>query len=442
MNPPLKFDLSAIERIHFIGIGGISMSGLARMCFSQGKEVSGSDRSDSALLEELRNEGVHVAIGHAAENVSPVAQLVVYSAAIPDDNPELIYAREHDISIATRAEFLGAITLQYYTIAVSGTHGKTTASAMLTKVMKDAGLDPTALVGSVMTDYKSNFLAGGERYLVVEACEYERQFLDLEPSMIVITNIEEDHLDYYKDLEDIRQAFRAFALKVPDDGVIVASTSDPSMAVLLRDVPAQLVDYHAMRADGLELRMPGAHNVRNAQAVLAASEKLGVPRPVAIAALNDFAGTWRRFEYKGETSAGVKIYDDYAHHPTAVKTTLAGAREKFVGKRIVLVFQPHLYSRTNDFLQEFAESFTDADEAIVTDIYPAREKPGERLPDGGEVPNVHARDIVAASKHPNIRYVPFDKVAEHLVSTTHAGNVVITMGAGDVFKIGEEFLAA
>jgi UDP-N-acetylmuramate--alanine ligase len=422
-------DIATVDRIHFVGIGGISMSGLAAMCLAQGKEVSGSDRSDSPLLDELRKQGARIFIGHSRENVSPVAQLVVYSAAVPDDNPELVYAREKGIALLTRAEFLGLVTRRYSTIAVAGTHGKTTTSAMLTKVMKDGGLDPTALVGSVMTEYKSNFLAGGDKYLVVEACEYERQFLDLEPAMLIVTNIEEDHLDYYKDIDDIREAFRAFALKVPEEGAIITSLADQDIVSVFRDAPAQIVDYEGMSTLGLALPIPGAHNVRNAQAVLAAAEKLGIPRPSVLASLNAFPGTWRRFEYKGATKSGVEVYDDYAHHPTAIKVTLAGAREKFSDKKMVVVFQPHLYSRTKDFLSEFAQSFIDADEVIFADIYAARE-----VDDG----TVSSQDLATeAMKYAKAAsYLPnFELIIDYLKKTTAPGDVIITMGAGNIEEV-------
>ena len=441
----MDMDFKTIVRIHFVGIGGISMSGLARMMLAQGKEVSGSDKVElmtSDVLISLQKEGAIIySGGHAPENVSPVTQLVVYSAAVPEENPELVAARERGIATMSRARFLGEISRGYTTIAVSGTHGKTTTSAMLTKVMKDAGLDPTALVGSVMTEYGSNFIAGKSKYLVVEACEYERQFLDLEPHMLVITNIEEDHLDYYEDIADIRNAFRSLALKVPEDGLIVYNAGqDEKINDVVGGVPAPLFDYTKVTTDGLDLHIPGSHNVHNAQAVLAVADALGVSRTQAVAALNDFRGTWRRFEYKGQTSVGADVYDDYAHHPTAIKTTLAGAREKFGSRRIIAIFQPHLYSRTHDFLKGFAESFGDVDEVIITDIYPAREKPGETLPDGTIVPEVHARDIVAASTHPRVSYTPSADVVAYLRKHTQAEDVIMLLGAGDVYMVAEKMI--
>ncbi len=454
-----RVDMQNMEHIHFIGIGGISMSGLARMCLAQGKDVSGSDRDDSAIVAALREEGATVGVGHAKENVSPGIQLVVYSAAVPDDNPELTAARERGISTMTRAQFLGEISRGYYTIAVAGTHGKTTTSAMMTKVLKDAGLDPTALVGSIMTEYGSNYVQGRSKYLVVEACEYERQFLELEPQVLIITNIEEDHLDYYKDIDDICSAFRAIALKVPEDGVIVYNGKDVHMGDVLEGVAARTIDFNAVSADGLALRVPGQHNKSNAQAVLAICSTLGVGHMQAVASLNEFRGTWRRFEYKGaipfpsdgngRPSEPAVVYDDYAHHPTAVRVTLAGAKEMFPDRRIVVVFQPHLYSRTHDFLEEFAQSFTDtlrlgsgqADEVIIADIYPAREKPGDTLPDGKVVPDIHARDLVEKIKKPSAQYVGgFDQIVAYLKKEMRPGDIIITMGAGDIYKIGERMI--
>ncbi len=436
------------------------MSGLAQWALDKGMVVSGSDRAKvgksnfDTIDELLIKKGARIIeSGHKAENITNDLDLVVYSAAIPDDNPELVRAGEMGIKVMERAEFLGLISREYYTIAVSGTHGKTTTSAMITKILKDAGMDPTALVGSVMSEYGSNYLQGGSKYLVVEACEYERQFLRLSPQMIVITNIEADHLDYYKDLADVRKAFAEYAAKIPEDGVMVCRSEDAES--LEGSDPAKeeftglgpMVDYSSTDAVGLNLRIPGKHNVENAKAALAVAEALGVSRDVAISALNDFRGTARRFEYKGQTVSGAMIYDDYAHHPTEIMATLAGAKEMFPDKRIVVVFQPHLYSRTRDFLEEFAVSFKNADEVIVADIYPAREKPGEKLPDGRIVPNIHARELVDAIKHnvgspiSNIKYLgDFEQIAEHLQKTTRPGDVIITMGAGDIYKICQELV--
>jgi UDP-N-acetylmuramate--alanine ligase len=426
-----ELDLKQVKRVHFIGIGGIGVSALARMMLKKGKLVSGSDCADSGLIHEMKKEGAEIFIGHAKEHLPRNTDMVVYSTAVPADNPELLAARELNLTILTRSEFLGLISRDYYTVAISGTHGKTTTTAMLAKVMIDAGLCPTALIGSVMSEQKTNYIAGRSKYFIVEACEYRRSFLDLFPKMIIVTNVEEDHMDYYKDIVDIQNAFGDFVAKIPKDGVFICKRTDSALRPVVARARCEIVDYSRVSTAGLVLSVPGKHNIENAKAVMAAAQYFGIPREKTMVSLNSYQGTWRRFEYKGcIKGSGAFVYDDYAHHPTEIKATLSGAREKFGGRtKIIAVFQPHLYSRTKDLFEDFSRSFGMADKVIITDIYAAREKDDN---------TVHSRDLAKAAgrHHQNVLYIPSqDRIAEHLRRNTSRGDVVVIMGAGDIYRI-------
>ncbi len=411
-------DFKKIKRAHFIGIGGIGVSAIARMLLELGAQVTGSDASGSEITEELSSRGATLFSGHREENLMAagfIPDLVVFTIAIASDNPELALARSLQIPCFSYPEILGELTKNYFTIAVSGTHGKTTTTAMVAKIMIDAGLDPTVIVGSLLLEgfskgsgKASNFIAGKSKYLVLEACEYRRSFLNLHPDIIVITNIDNDHLDYYKDLEEIKEAFGEFEQRLKPSGKVVKSLKS---------------------LQSLKLRVPGKHNQENASAALAVAEILKIPESTARASLENFSGTWRRFEYKGKTQNGALVYNDYAHHPTEIRATLAGARELYPKNKIIAVFQPHLYSRTKILLQEFAQSFKEAEEVIVTDIYAAREALD---------PSIHALDLVRNLKRYGAHghYIKnFDQIKMYLSGHTQTGDIVITMGAGDVHKI-------
>jgi len=452
--------LERLHRIYFVGIGGIGVSALARLMRSRGTQVSGSDVVDSELLRALESEGIAVAVGHDRGNVPDNTDLLVYSAAVPEDNPELARAHDLGVPIMSRGEFLGLLSRGYYTIAVSGTHGKTTTTAMLAKVLADAGLKPTVLVGSLLAESGTNFIRGEEvetphgprRYLVVEACEYRRAFLELAPSMVVITNIEEDHLDYFSDLADIERAFSELVAKLPRGGTCITTKSAGHR--MSRTMPratsnfwtsdvqrfSKSIFYDDVSVAVLRMRLPGRHNVENARAVLAAAGALSIPRESAVTSLNEFRGTWRRFEYKGRIGgSGARVYDDYAHHPSEIRATLQGAREvlfetteegrSLFGGRLFSVFQPHLFSRTRQLLEGFAASFTDADEVLIADIYAARER------DDG---TIHSRDLVAAAErhHPRVRYCgTLAHIADVLKKETAPEDIVVLMGAGDVGEV-------
>jgi UDP-N-acetylmuramate--alanine ligase len=422
-----------IKKVHLIGIGGIGVSALARMMLLLGKEITGSDISENMVNKRIKRLGGRVFIGHKASNLPKDTDMVIYSPAIKDDNPELILAKKFNIPIYSYPEALGLISKNMKTIAISGTHGKTTITAMLAEVMISAKKSPTVIIGSFLKKQKDNFVLGKNEYFVVEACEYKESFLNLFPDILVIANIDNDHLDYYGSIENIQKAFAKLITKVPKDGFVVCNPNDKNVkqALKIADKKAEVVDYIKEELN-IELAVPGEHNIKNAQTVLAVARLIGVKKEQVRKALANYTGVWRRFEYKGKTKKGAFIYDDYAHHPTEVKATLKAAREKFPKKRIIVVFQPHLYSRTKLLLNDFVKSFNQADEIIITDIYAAREK------DDG---SIHAKDLVERIKKHNscASYLgDFTKIEKYLRETTNKDDVIITIGAGDVYQIGED----
>lgn len=418
--------------IHFIGIGGIGISAIARMFLLQGKKVSGSDAADSKVVKELREGGAKIYLGHAAKNIPKNTDLVIYTIAITENNPELVEAKKRKIKLLTYPQTLHEISKDAYTIAISGTHGKTTTTAMIAKMMIDAGLDPTVIVGSFLKDYQSNFIAGKSNYFIVEACEYRKSFLNIQPTIALVTNIDNDHLDFYKDITDIQNAFGEFISQVPKEGYVIAHTKNKTVIPVLPKTKARIIDSKKFMDDKLSLKVPGKHHRENASLVLGLASILGIDLKNAKKSLADFVGTWRRFEYKGKTKSGAVIYDDYGHHPTEVKATLSGAREFFGKKKIIVVFQPHLYSRTKALLSEFATAFTDADEVLVAPIYAAREQLD---------PSITSDILVQKMKHKKaISLHSFEEIEEYLSKKLKKNTVVITMGAGDIYKVGEALL--
>lgn len=428
-----NIDLDKIKKAHFTGIGGIGVSAIARMMVAKGKIVSGSDVSDSAIIDELRKLGAKIFLGHNADNIADDTDLIVYTPAVTADNPEIKKIAKLGVPALSYPEMLGLISKNKYTIAVSGAHGKTTTTAMIAKILIDAGLDPTVIVGSLLKDNKSNFVAGKSDYFVVEACEYKKSFLNLNPKIIVITNIDNDHLDYYGNLENIKKAFMEFVSKLPEDGYLICDQNDENLKSVIKKTKAKIVDYTKIKAD-LKLNIPGQHNVKNAKVAIAVAKILSVDEKKYLSALNNFCGTWRRFEFKGRTKSEVLIYDDYGHHPTEIKATLKGAREFFGDKKIFCVFQPHLYSRTKLLLEDFGKSFGDADEIILVDIYAAREQKDESINS-----KMLAKEITRNGGKA-IYFNSFEKVADFLTKNSKEYDIVLTMGAGDVFKIGENLL--
>ena len=440
--------MSNIQKIHFIGIGGIGMSALARMCLLAGEEVGGSDSSRSEITESLRALGARVFYTQEAGNIGDDTALVVRTLAITEDNPEFAEARRRGIPVKTYPEFLGAISKGKYTVAISGTHGKTTTTGMIAEGAIAGGLDPTVVIGSLLKNARSNFIGGAGKYLIAEACEYKRSFLNLSPSVLVITNIDNDHMDYYKDIADIQGAFAEFAAKLPEDGFLVCDAYDPLLAPVIAATRARTVNYrnyfYPVQSrtlasatlygvdEKIALKVPGVHNKKNAAAALAALDCLGVEPKIAREALGNFAGTWRRFEYKGETKNGALVYDDYAHHPTEIKATLRGAREMFPDKKIVVAFQPHLYSRTKLLFDEFAASFADADEVFLAPVYAARE-PHDPSVSLKTLAQKIAENGTTAHATDNLEEIT-DAWRAPLYGARH---LLITMGAGDVYGVGE-----
>lgn len=430
----MNINLSKIKSVHFVGIGGIGVSAVARMLALQGKKVSGSDQSLSPVTEELKNIGISVFEGHSAKNIPKGTDLVVRTIAVPDSNPEVVCAIKNNIPVISYPEMLGIVSKDKYTIAVSGTHGKTTTTAMIAKILKDNDLDPTVIVGSMLKEENSNFIAGKGPYLVVEACEYRRSFLNINPRIVVITNIDDDHLDYYKDLQDIQSAFRQFANKLGSEDYLVTDVLAFNVKPAVSDVGSKLVDYSCYRDMQFEMAAPGEHNKSNAAAALAVAHILGISPLKAVESLKDFQGTWRRFEKKGKTKEGALVYDDYAHHPTEIKATLRAARALFPANKIVVAFQPHLYSRTKTLLNDFASAFIDADKILLAPIYAAREKD-----DGTMSSRILADEMVKYSEDVQI-FNSFDELENYAKETLREGDIFMTMGAGDIYKIGENLL--
>lgn len=433
----MEINLDQIKKIHVIGIGGIGISAMAKLMQIRGKIVSGSDMSESPITQKLKDANIDIKIGHSAEYITSDIDLIIYTIAIPDNNPEIIEAKNKKIPMMTYPQMLSIISKDMYTIAVSGTHGKTTTTAMLSKIMIDANLDPTIIVGSIMKDRQnnqiSNLVVGGSKYFLVEACEYRRSFLNLYPTILIITNIEEDHLDYYRNLEDIQSAFREIALRIPEYGAIICDKSDPHIQSIIKDLSCNIIDYKIYKDKKFRLQIPGEHNRQNASAGLSVSNFLHIDEKTAIQSLENFTGTWRRFDFKGKTKNGAIVYDDYAHHPQEIQATLSGTKEMFPNKKIIVFFQPHLFSRTKLLLKEFSESFNDVDEVYILPIYPARE-----IFD----PSISSEMIVDKinTKNNKAQFIENFDQAKEKMKLYNSEYILITMGAGDVYKIADEIV--
>ncbi len=450
-----------IKNIHFVGIGGIGMSGIAEILAGVGFTVSGCDAAASPTTRRLAAAGIPVTLGHSREHPAG-ADLVVISSAVRRDHPELEEARRLRIPVIRRAVMLGEITRLKRGVAVAGTHGKTTTSAMIASVLAEASLDPTLIVGGVLRDFATNARLGSGEWLVVEADEYDRSFLTLHPEIAVVTNIEADHLDIYSGIDDIVATFEDFATRVPFYGTVIGCADDPRVLALLDKVQKREIRYGLgasaeLRATGVEfhergsrfavlrageaigkiaLQVPGEHNVRNALAAIAVGLELDLSFDVIAKGLGGFTGVERRFQLLG-TFRGALVFDDYAHHPTEVRATLDAARRGWGGRRIVALFQPHLYSRTRDFQEEFAEALAVADLAFVAPIYPAREQPIEGV--------TAALITVAAARRgfANVRGLEGDleAIGNAVRDALEPNDLFVTMGAGNVHEVGERLAA-
>lgn len=458
-----EIDFNTPIHVHFIGIGGCNMSGLAELLHSRGFTVTGSDSRHNPACTQLESEGIHVEYGQRASNVTPETDLVVYTAAIKPDNFELAAAKDMGIPTMTRAMFLGQLMKQYKDpISVAGTHGKTTTTSMLSMILIEAGMDPTISSGAVIEPIHSSSRTGHSEHIVVESCEYTDSFLELYPRHEIILNIEEEHLDYFKNIDQIRRSFRQFMEKLDDKSNLVIQGDIQELSSLTKGLKAKITTYgiaggrhsydysaanisydengrgrydlmHGDKVIGsITLGVVGEHNVSNSVAAAAMADLLGAPISAIAAALKRFTGAERRFEKKGEIS-GITIMDDYAHHPTEIRATLEAAKN-YPHKTLWCVFQPHTYSRTKTFFNDFVSALSLADKIVLADIYPAREKdPGD----------ISSRDIAAKLKEfgKEVYYFPcFDEIENFLLSNCTNGDLLITMGAGDIVKVGEALL--
>lgn len=423
--------------VHFVGIGGIGTSAVARMMKMEGKKVSGSDRGASEVTSELEKAGVSVSVGHSASNIPIDCDLIVHSVAISEDNPELKEARSRNIPILTYPQTLRFISEEKNTIAISGTHGKTTITAMVGCILMEAGLDPTVLVGSLMPlphdrETRVNFVLGKGNHFVVEADEYKKSFHNLSPKILVINNLDVDHLDFYKDLADIQASFRVVAERVPEDGFVICDIRDSHVQPVVVGLKATVVDYSQFLSVPLKLKIPGLCNRQNAAAALAVAQSLGIEESVAVASLNAFTGVWRRFEYHGTTKDGGQVYDDYAHNPQKVRAALQGIRELYPDKKITVIFQPHLYSRTKLLLSEFAGSFADADQVLLPPIYAARE-----ALDPSITSEMLAEEIIKRGREA-IAFSDLSTLDTFVFSQKYGPETaVVTVGAGDIYLLAK-----
>ncbi len=434
-----NFNIDTIQRIYCIGIGGIGLSAIARMMQARGKKVSGSDLSRSAVTDGLTKLGIEIFFDQDTAHIPADTDLVIYTVAIGADNPDLVEAKKRGIPTLTYPEMLAVVSRNMFTIAVAGTHGKTTTTAMIAQILIDAGLDPTVIVGSLVTTSsgeRTNCIIGSSKYFVVEACEYKRSFLNLHPTIAVITNVDADHLDYYGSLEGVQKGFREFADKiVPEKGLLVCNPNGTNMRDVVERFEAGIANYTDIPTAGIPpLRVPGVHNIENAKAAFMVAHALGISDEKIQGSLAAFKGTWRRFEFLGTLANGTVVYDDYGHHPTEVRATLAGARRMFLDKKITVVFQPHLYSRTKEHLEEFAQSFNDVDRVIVAPIYAAREPADPSI--SSEILAEHMR---AAGRNAGAGE-SFEAIEKELRATIGPNEVLMTMGAGDVNTVALRML--
>ena len=455
-----QIDFSSPVSIHFIGIGGISMSGLAEILLEEGFTITGSDSKESPLTDALEKKGIKVFYGQRASNILPDTKVVVYTAAIHPDNPEYKQAVSMGVPMLTRAELLGQIMENYNSsIAVAGTHGKTTTTSMISHIMMDADLDPTITVGGILPSIHGNIRVGGSEVFVAEACEYTNSFLNFYPKIGIILNMDADHLDFFKDIDDIRCSFHKFAQNIKKDGTLIINADTPEYKKAAEGLECSVVTYslegnadytakditwdkyghpsftacyQGRKIGSFYLKVPGIHNVSNALAAIAAARALNVPVETIVKGLGSFSGTDRRFQYKGETN-GVTVIDDYAHHPTEIAATLSAA-VNYPHKTLWCVFQPHTYTRTKALLPEFAEALTRADHVVLADIYAAREQ---------NTIGISSEDLqkkIAELGTPCEYYPTFDEIENYLLSHLAPGDLLITMGAGDVVMIGEHLL--
>ncbi|MGL4911126.1 MAG: UDP-N-acetylmuramate--L-alanine ligase [Romboutsia sp.] len=446
--------------IHFIGIGGISMSALAEICLNKGYKVSGSDANESYLLDKLRSQGANIFIGHEKEHISDNVDMVVYTAAVHEDNAELVAAHEKNKLTMNRAAFLGQIMREYKnSIAVSGTHGKTSTTSMLSTIFQYADLDPTILVGGNLSTIGGNVKIGNSDHFITEACEYVDSFLNFNPKISIVLNIEEDHLDYFSGLDEIKASFNKFGKLLPKDGHFIINGDDENTDDILHEVKASIIKYGRNSSNDaiiknidfnengcgifeldlngknlgiFEINVPGLHNIYNATAAILTAFVSSIDLELIRDNIKSYKGVGRRFEVKGNYNDAL-IVDDYAHHPTELKATLSACK-KMKKSKLWCIFQPHTYTRTKSLLNEFSEAFYSADKVIITDIYAARENdPGD----------IHSRDLVEKlyQNHVDVTYISkFEDIVDYLRDNVRENDLVITAGAGPIYKVAEELV--
>jgi len=431
------------KRVHCIGIGGIHVSALAKLLIGNGVEVSGSDMAESDITKELQKIGARVYIGHSDTNLrmhtndSNDVDLVIYSDAVPDNNVERALAKKLGIKQVTSYEFIGELSKDYFTIAVSGTNGKSTTTAMLGMILDNAGLDPSVIVGTKVREWDGNIRFGNSKFLVTEADEYKAHMLKLNPKMIVLTNIEEDHLDFYKDIDDIVDKFEEYVKRLPKDGVLVYNKDDANIVKLLHCLIARSVAFGVKDVGSLKLRVPGEFNKYNAAAAAVAARELGVDEETIKASLENFKGTWRRFEQLGEYR-GSPVISDYAHHPTAVLGTIRAAREMYPERRIIAVFQPHQHNRTRKLFKEFVSALSEApaDLLILSEIYDVAGRTS------GEDKQMSSKDLLKEIKKKEVLFAKnLDETKSLIVKSAKSNDVVLIMGAGDIDGVARELVA-
>lgn len=455
-----QIDFNKPCNVHFIGIGGISMSGFAELFHKNGFKVSGSDRGESRITQHLCSLGIHIIYGQTAENITDDIDFVVYTAAIHTDNPEFVAAKQKNIPMLSRAEMVGQVMKNYENaIGVSGTHGKTTVTSMLSLIFINAKLDPTVSVGGILDAIGSNIRIGNSGNFIIEACEYTNSFLNFRPTAGIILNIDADHLDFFKDLEDIRHSFHSYAKLLPENGVLVINNDIPDLDDFTKDLKCHVItfgtdkgDYSAQNihfaengcgqfelvkkgeptGEIIKLSVIGLHNISNSLAAIALSDYYQIPMEQIKAGLLAFVGTERRFEYKGSFN-GVTVVDDYAHHPTEIEATLTAAKN-YPHNHLWCVFQPHTYSRTRTLLPDFVKALSHAENIILTDIYAARED------DPGDISSLTLQEKLREAGKEAYYFPTFEEIEKFLLEKCVHGDLLITMGAGDVVNIGEDII--
>jgi len=410
-------------KIHLIGIGGIGVSALAQYYLSKGHKVTGSDLASSEITEDLQKKGIKVFIGkQKSKNISKDLDLVVHSPAVKKDNPEYKKAKQFKIKTQSYPEALGQLTKEYYTVAVAGAHGKSTTTAMIALVLTQAGLDPTVIVGTRVKEFEnSNFRAGKSKILVIEACEYDSSFLHYEPKIIVVTNIDKEHLDYFKTFANVKKSFEKFMAKLPSDGCLV------------KDVSLEHPDAGKIKNI---LQVPGKHNVVNALSALQVARFLQVPDQITFKALSEFAGTWRRFEEKNSKFKNLKIISDYGHHPNEIKATFQAVREKYPKEIVWCVFQPHQHQRTFYLFDDFVKTFQEANinKIILTDIYDVAGRETKTISN-----KISSEKLAKKVSKESVIYLPIKKIENYVKGNISKGDVLVVMGAGDIYLLADKF---